>query len=123
MADSGIVDDGELVDEDGYPTEAGLGRLRAFHGSPRQLVELLETLWWLPTLVTVDGWLDADLRESVRVSLVTGGWSGNEELIITLAAPTMFHLRFWESSHRGGRHVYEVPKAEWEAVGNLGFVG
>lgn len=114
-------EDGVLLDDDGYPTEWGLGRLRAFTGSPRRLVDLLEQLWWRPTLMTVDEWLHGQLRTVVRASLATGGWSGNEEIIDVLGG-TMFHLRLWESSHREGRHVYEVEMAQWEVVSQLGAI-
>jgi hypothetical protein len=77
-------EDRALVDDDGYPTERGIAAVRDFHGSPTQLVDLLEQLWWTPTLMTVDEWLDAQLRTVVRVSLATGGWSGNEQLIDAL---------------------------------------
>ena len=62
---------------------------------------------------------DADGRAGVA-----GDWwvGGNEQIIATLDG-SMFHLRFWESSHRGGLHVYEVPKGEWEVVSQLGAIG
>lgn len=82
----------------------------------------MEQLWWTPSLISVDEWLNEKLRTVVRVSLATGGWSGNERIIDALDG-TMFHLRFWESSHRGGLYVYEVPKAEWEVVSQLGALG
>jgi hypothetical protein len=49
--------------------------MRGFYGSPRALVDLLEQVWWTPALMTVDEWLDAQLRTVVRLSLATGGWS------------------------------------------------
>lgn len=112
----------DLVDDEGYPTEWGIGQLRDFRGSPSQLIDLLEQLWWTSTLMTVDELLDDQLRTVVRVSLATGGWSGNEQIIDALDS-TMFHLRFWESSHRGGLCVYQVPKAEWEVLSQLGALG
>jgi hypothetical protein len=72
-------------------------------------------------LMTVEEWLDGQHRTFVRVSLATGGWSDNEQIIDTLDG-SMFHLRFWESSHRGGLDVYEVPEAEWEVVSQLGSI-
>lgn len=120
MTDAAVDDGAELVDDDGYPTEAGLTRLREFHGSPRQLVDLLEAMWWQPSLISVDEILDEELRAWCRVSLATGGWSGNETIIATLVESTVFHLRFWESVHRGGLHIYEVPQTEWDAVGKFG---
>jgi hypothetical protein len=73
-----------------------------------------------PTLMSVEEWLDAECKTVVRASLATGG-CGNEQIIGTLGG-SMFHLRFWESSHRGGLHVYEVPKGEWETVSQLGAI-
>ena len=80
-AGSASAGDSALVDDGGYPTEWGIAAVRGFHGSPAALVDLLEQMWWTPTLMTVDEWLDGQLRTVVRVSLVTGGWSGNEQLI------------------------------------------
>src|SRR6185503_5198365 len=48
------AEDCALVDDDGYPTEWGIAQVRDFHGSPSQLVDLLEQLWWTPTLMTVE---------------------------------------------------------------------
>jgi hypothetical protein len=45
----------------------------------------------------------------------------NEALIDALDK-SRFHLLYWESSHRGGLHVYTVPQAEWEMVSELGEV-
>jgi hypothetical protein len=98
-----------LVDDDGYPTESWIARMRDFHGSPSQLVDLLEQLWWTPTLMTVDEWLDVQCRTVVRVSLVTGGWSGNEQIIDFLNG-SMFHLLFWESSIAAGCTSTRFPK-------------
>jgi hypothetical protein len=47
---------------------------------------------------------------------------GRQRQIIATLDGSMFHLRFWESSHRGGLHVYEVPKGEWEVVSQLGAI-
>lgn len=118
---SAAAEDHALVDDDGYPTAWGIAVVRGFYGSPRALVDLLEQVWWTPALMTVDEWLDAQLRTGVRVSLATGGWSGNEQVIEALDG-SMFHLRFWRSSHRGGLHVYEVPKSEWEVADQLGGI-
>lgn len=115
------AEDHPLVDDDGYPTEWGIAAVRHFHGSPTALVDLLEQLWWTPSLMTVDEWLDNQLRNVVRVSLATGGWSGNETVIDALDK-SRFHLLYWESSHRGGLHVYTVPQTEWEMVSELGEV-
>ena len=40
------------------------------------------------------------------MELVTGGWSGNEQLIAALRKNFFWAAR-WQSSHRGGLHVFE----------------
>lgn len=37
----------------------------------------------------------------------TGGWSGCEEVIESLMS-NVFSSRLWESSHRGGIHIFNV---------------
>lgn len=98
------AEDRPLVDDDGYPTEWGIAAVRHCHGSPTAVVDLLEQLWWTPSLMTVDEWLDNQLRNVVRVSLATGGWSGNETLIDALDK-SRFHLLYLgvKSSRRAAR--------------------
>jgi hypothetical protein len=115
------TDDDVLVDDHGYPTEWGLQQLRQFHGTPLQFVDLIRGLWWVPTPVSIDELVNADGKAVVRVRLVTGGWSGNEEVISGLRY-TFFHVFYWESSHRGGLHIYEVPKGNWNTASQLGAV-
>lgn len=52
------------------------------------------------------------------VDIVTGGWSDNEQLVSELSE-TSFHSLWWQSSHRGGLHTYEVPIHLWTARGWL----
>ena len=43
---------------------------------------------------------------------VTGGWSGNEELMSALKLNEAFAwARTWQSSHAGGRHEFRLPEA------------
>jgi hypothetical protein len=44
------------------------------------------------------------------VTLVTGGWSGNEDVVDSLRQNYVFWSRCWESSHRGGKHVFKLPE-------------
>jgi hypothetical protein len=79
--------------------------------TPAQLVELVRQLWRYPTWILVEDCRNADDEPVVRVRLATGGWSGNEDVINELDG-TFFSFRYWQSSHRGGKHIYEVPKAD-----------
>ena len=112
------TDDRALVDNDGYPTEWGIQRLREFHGAPSALVDLLWELWWTPTLTSAEEYFNAEGKVVMRVRLATGGWSGNEQIISELGR-TFFGLRFWEQSNRGGLHIYEVPIGEWDTASQL----
>lgn len=109
------ADDQVMVDDDGYPTEWGITQLRGFTGgTPEQFVEMVRRLWWLPQLIETAHTTDRDGRPIVRIRLVTGGWSGNEEVIEEIDA-TWFRVLYWQSRHRGGLHVFEVPEAAWQA--------
>ncbi|WP_159601627.1 hypothetical protein [Agromyces humi] len=100
--------------DDGYPTSEDLERIHGFRGSPEQLVELISGLWRPEDFVTVTPGDDA-----VKVRFVTGGWSGNEELIGALDR-TMLRL-FWSKSERGGLHEYEIPVGIWGHEFDLRF--
>jgi hypothetical protein len=49
-------------------------------------------------------------RRGGKLILATGGWSGNEELIRALQENRFFWMSAWESSERGGRHVFMVGR-------------
>lgn len=103
--------DGDLLDEDGYPTETALHRILTFTGTVHELVECVRSLWW-SDFITVDDVQNDYGRPIKKVSFVTGGWSGNETLAGALER-TLFHMVFWESSSRGGLTIYEVPESSW----------
>ena len=42
-----------------------------------------------------------------QITLTTGGWSGNEEIIG--AIPAIVDEIYWYMKQRGGKHVYRVP--------------
>jgi hypothetical protein len=42
------------------------------------------------------------------LELITGGWSGNEDIVEALHQNMMFRWMCWYSSQRGGRHVYHI---------------
>ena len=43
-------------------------------------------------------------------TFITGGWSGNEDIIYALDRNHMFQMACWQKSVRGGLHVYRIPK-------------
>ena len=47
-----------------------------------------------------------------RYEIATGGWSGCEDIIAAMVKNTMLWLLTWQSSHRGGLHIFELPREE-----------
>lgn len=103
-----------MLDDDGYPSEYALEVMSSFVGSPHQLVDLIRHLWHWDYVRVRPPW-----NGVIEVQLVTGGWSGNES-VVTALEDTMFHFRWWDSSHRGGLHVYKINVRDWERETYLG---
>lgn len=123
MPDQWAVQDGVcevILDGNGYPTEAALERIDRFEGAPSELVGELRPLMEHYGVVSTEDFVD-DFGgvPSTRVTLVTGGWSGCEEVVGRLSN-TLFHYAFWESSWRGGKHTYVVPEKLWAESGQWG---
>jgi hypothetical protein len=112
--------DGELLDEEGYPTTEFLSWLKnmpldnVMH--PRKVMATVKSAWnyadW--------GWREeetkSDLKKPVvRYHVSTGGWSGNEEIINALRLNPCFWPLYWYSSRRGGHYVFEIPCNQQEA--------
>jgi hypothetical protein len=99
------------LDEDGYPTEATLARIREWPWKDcRGLLEFVKSIWWPDTEW---GWTETPETDGVRYAISTGGWSGNEDVIGTMEGNQMFWMLSWHSSRRGGHYEFCVfPMAE-----------
>ena len=91
-----------MLDEHGYPLEESLDALKDFDPIKQTKADFLKLLsetwkWWKPECVDGD-----------RLRLATGGWSGNEETMTALRKNFLFHGLCWQSSHRGGLHIYDL---------------
>ncbi len=78
------------------------------------------------TLETIEKWDFRDWKGFVRflgcafsrygrfelkgctLEMATGGWSGNEDVVYAFQKNFILHSQMWESSHRGGLHVYDL---------------
>lgn len=90
------------MDEDGYPEDDELKRLSEWpYADVDGLLLFVRELWHWPQFAECDG---DELR------LVTGGWSGNESVIGALKQNMGFWAICWESSHRGGLHVFNLSR-------------
>lgn len=105
------MDSDDDLDDDGYPTDATLARIREWdwHDLPGLFAFIASNWHW-----------GARMAEEVspgRWRFATGGWSGNEDLLKALAENLPAWSMTWQSSHRGGLHEFEVPEAFRKAGG------
>lgn len=94
----------QLLDDDGYPTQAALLLLKTWNwNDPRGWLALAKELWSYPDRFNL-------VEEAGRVEylLSTGGWSGNESVIRAMQENFLLWSSCWVSSARGGKHVLQV---------------
>jgi hypothetical protein len=112
--------DGELLDEEGYPTTEFLSWLRdlsidnVMH--PHRVLDTIKSAWEYADW----GWrkeeaVDDFKKPVIRYHVSTGGWSGNEEIINALRLNPCFWPLYWHSARRGGHYVFEIPCNQQEA--------
>lgn len=91
-----------MLDEEGYPDPETLYRIRAWpiEDEYKDLLKFVADNWYYP---------DYFRRRGKTYRISTGGWSGNEEIIVALKQNTLFWLFCWYSSRRGGHYVFKIP--------------
>jgi hypothetical protein len=106
-----LIDHNELLDDDGYPTEAALDVVKLWHWTDAQgWFKFIRSLWayrdWGWTEGTdIDDWDDS---QAYRYHISTAGWSGNESIIRAMQDNhMMWHLN-WVQSRRGGHYIFEI---------------
>lgn len=99
--------------ENDYPTEEELQKIREWTYEDNGFFALAEyvcNLWHFDDWATYRDWATDEYGRRYReLRLATAGWSGNESIISALDKNTMFNMLCWQSSHRGGLHIYHVP--------------
>jgi hypothetical protein len=107
-----LIEHNEMLDEDGYPTDAALDVIRLWHYSDaRGWFKFIENLWHFRTF----GWKETDEPHEYRDKIVhkyyisTCGWSGNESIIRAMQQnENMLWTLNWEQSRRGGHYIFEL---------------
>lgn len=95
-----------------YPSDRELRRIARWpaigeEGGLKELFSYVEKRWSLD----YGKWEHVTNEDSdPALRLVTGGWSGNEELIGALQQNIVAWGMTWQSSTRGGLHIFEIPK-------------
>lgn len=92
-----------------YPSEADLKRIETWGGTPRELVEYIGSLW---SYRSEKDWYirngrDPLSRKVYKIDFSTWGWSGNEDILVSLEG-TWFWMMFWWSSRRGGHYEVQI---------------
>lgn len=89
-----------------YPSDSDLERIEKWDcKSFADLAPLIEFVY--------DRWNEhyGDAKREGRIlTLVTGGWSGNESIVGAMRANYVFWSVCWVSSERGGKYVFELPE-------------
>jgi hypothetical protein len=86
-----------------YPTNEDLVFIETYDvvkSGPIVLIEYIRNLW---------PWQHYFIFKDNKLELHTGGWSGAEEIIDSLANNMFWHL-YWQKSERGGHHYFEIYK-------------
>lgn len=117
-----LIEHNELLDEDGYPTDAALDIIQLWHWSDVEgWFKFIDSVWshGYGTWKAVDEPLyqrteyDSEYvpRMVRRYHAATGGWSGNESIICAMQDnKSMLWTLTWVQSRRGGHHTFELKE-------------
>jgi hypothetical protein len=104
----------DLLDEDGYPTESALWLLEHWSfEDPLGWLDLAKRLWHFQDLTWSEESVVDDFREghqATQLHVSAFGWSGNESLISAMQANWMLWSLCWVQSRRGGHYIFEIPE-------------
>ena len=109
------------VDDEGYPTEAALGKIVKwdYKDGWTGLLEFVGRLWAYADAGYWSMEKDVVVRDLPNYKVVadvyhlsTAGWSGNESIIRALEKNWMFWTFCWEQSKLGGHYIFDVKNEE-----------
>jgi hypothetical protein len=107
---------GELIDENGYPTDDALEIVKTWHwNDPRGWFDFIKSVWYMASWGWSEGETDHQYKKDEKVyqyNISTAGWSGNESIIRAMQEnDMMWHLN-WVQSRRGGHYVFELKEVK-----------
>jgi hypothetical protein len=108
-----LMDYNDMLDDDGYPTDAALNIVEMWHWSDAKgWFKFIHSLWYLKSF----GWDEMESIDELTNDrawcyyISTAGWSGNEAIIRAMQKnEMMWHLQ-WVQSRRGGHYIFELKE-------------
>lgn len=114
-----LIESGEYLDEDGYPTDNALTIIKLWHWDDfKGWFKFIESIWhlrswgWSEGLVPKDNGFDLDGKQKYEYHISTAGWSGNETIIRAMQENDMMWSLSWVQSRRGGHYIFEDRELE-----------
>jgi len=114
-----ILENEELLDEDGYPTDAALEAVQKWHwDDAKGWFQFIHSIWAYKSW----GWTENDephewneyeqYKDKIvhRYYISTAGWSGNESIIRSMEKNGMMWYLNWVESRRGGHYIFELKE-------------
>ena len=114
-----LLDKGDFIDEDGYPTEDALEIIELWHwDDARGWFKFIESLWayhdWAwKEIDEPHEWKDLkQYKDRIvhRYYISTAGWSGNESIIHAMQKADFMWRLNWVQSRRGGHYIFELKE-------------
>jgi hypothetical protein len=107
-----LIEHNDMLDEDGYPTQASLDIIKLWHWTDAKgWFKFIESLWHLKSFGWAEGEAPHDFVKDEIVYLYeisTAGWSGNEEIIRAMQENDFMWELNWVQSRRGGHYIFEL---------------
>jgi hypothetical protein len=111
-----LIEHNEMLDDDGYPTDAALDIIQLWHwNDAKGWFKFIEDLWYMRDWGWTEGMVKdkEDEEESTyQYHISTAGWSGNESIIAAMQNNGMMWRLNWVQSRRGGHYIFELKEFE-----------
>ena len=97
------------MDADGYPDEMELKKIAEWSVSDgfNRLMEYVKGIW---RYSDIGYWKRDRYGDSNEYHISTGGWSGNESIVIAMRENFLFWLLCWYQSTKGGHYIFRIPE-------------
>lgn len=100
-----------MPDAEGYPTDEEIASIKSWpYSDPLGWFAHIKSCWW----ATDWGWREQagkPGKEQTILTVSTGGWSGNEEIITAMQENYILWGMTWQEARRGGHYKFILEKA------------